>query len=60
MKVWIAGGRARPPGPGLGGGTGEAIAGRSEGRVIAPWGRSGDDLLLMYTGGTTGMPSSVM
>ena len=28
--------------------------------VIAPWGRSGDDLLLMYTGGTTGMPKGVM
>jgi 3-oxocholest-4-en-26-oate---CoA ligase len=29
-------------------------------RVRAPWGRSGDDLLLMYTGGTTGMPKGVM
>jgi len=29
-------------------------------RVEAPWGRSGDDLLLMYTGGTTGMPKGVM
>ncbi len=29
-------------------------------RQIAPWGRSGDDLLLMYTGGTTGMPKGVM
>ena len=28
--------------------------------VVAPWGRSGDDLLLMYTGGTTGMPKGVM
>ena len=26
----------------------------------APWGRSGDDLLLLYTGGTTGMPKGVM
>ena len=24
------------------------------------WGRSGDDLLLLYTGGTTGMPKGVM
>jgi len=38
----------------------EAIAGSGAGRVIAPWGRSGDDLLLMYTGGTTGMPKGVM
>jgi acyl-CoA synthetase (AMP-forming)/AMP-acid ligase II len=28
--------------------------------VVAHWGRSGDDLLLMYTGGTTGMPKGVM
>ncbi len=26
----------------------------------ATWGRSGDDLLLLYTGGTTGMPKGVM
>jgi fatty-acyl-CoA synthase len=29
-------------------------------RATAPWGRSGDDLLLLYTGGTTGMPKGVM
>ena len=29
-------------------------------RGNAPWGRSGDDLLLIYTGGTTGMPKGVM
>jgi 3-oxocholest-4-en-26-oate---CoA ligase len=28
--------------------------------VKAPWGRSQDDLLLLYTGGTTGMPKGVM
>ena len=27
---------------------------------IAPWSRRGDDLLLIYTGGTTGMPKGVM
>jgi len=26
----------------------------------APWSRSGDDLLLLYTGGTTGLPKGVM
>ncbi len=29
-------------------------------RVTGPWGRSGDDLYLLYTGGTTGMPKGVM
>jgi fatty-acyl-CoA synthase len=29
-------------------------------RTTAPWGRSGDDLLMLYTGGTTGMPKGVM
>jgi 3-oxocholest-4-en-26-oate---CoA ligase len=28
--------------------------------VSGPWGRSGDQLLLLYTGGTTGMPKGVM
>ena len=32
----------------------------SPGRVVAPWGRTGDDLLFLYTGGTTGMPKGVM
>jgi fatty-acyl-CoA synthase len=38
----------------------EAVAGQDVARVRAPWGRSGDDLLLLYTGGTTGMPKGVM
>jgi fatty-acyl-CoA synthase len=38
----------------------EGIVGRDVGRVTAPWGRSGDDLLILYTGGTTGMPKGVM
>ena len=28
--------------------------------VVAPWGRTGDQLLLLYTGGTTGRPKGVM
>jgi 3-oxocholest-4-en-26-oate---CoA ligase len=29
-------------------------------RLDPPWGRNGDDLILIYTGGTTGMPKGVM
>lgn len=32
----------------------------ANGRTRAPWGRSGDDQILIYTGGTTGMPKGVM
>jgi fatty-acyl-CoA synthase len=38
----------------------ESLADRDIGKVEAPWGRSGDDLLILYTGGTTGMPKGVM
>ncbi|HEX6867077.1 MAG TPA: AMP-binding protein [Caulobacteraceae bacterium] len=38
----------------------EAVVGDGADRIEAPWGRSGDDLLLLYTGGTTGMPKGVM
>ena len=38
----------------------EDAATAATGRVAPPWGRSGDDLFLMYTGGTTGMPKGVM
>ena len=37
----------------------EAAASATE-RTIPPHGRNGDDLLLLYTGGTTGMPKGVM
>jgi acyl-CoA synthetase (AMP-forming)/AMP-acid ligase II len=38
----------------------ETAAATETERVTAPWGREDDDLLLMYTGGTTGMPKGVM
>lgn len=38
----------------------EATATPNDGNVAGPWGRDGDDLLFMYTGGTTGMPKGVM
>lgn len=31
-----------------------------DGPYQAPWGRSGDDIIMIYTGGTTGMPKGVM
>ncbi|HEY2428284.1 MAG TPA: AMP-binding protein, partial [Acidimicrobiales bacterium] len=36
------------------------LAGRRLGRTRAPWKRTPDDLFLIYTGGTTGMPKGVM
>jgi acyl-CoA synthetase (AMP-forming)/AMP-acid ligase II len=37
----------------------QAAASHAE-RVTPPWGRSGDNLIMTYTGGTTGMPKGVM
>ena len=36
------------------------VAATASGRVVPDWGRSGDDLTMLYTGGTTGMPKGVM
>ena len=64
VKVWIhvddgpPGGKAQPcPDWAV---PYEQAAGSATGRTRAPWGRSGDDLLLIYTGGTTGRPKGVM
>jgi acyl-CoA synthetase (AMP-forming)/AMP-acid ligase II len=38
----------------------EQAASSASRRTVAPWGRSGDDLYILYTGGTTGMPKGVM
>jgi 3-oxocholest-4-en-26-oate---CoA ligase len=39
----------------------ESAAGTgSDAATIAPWGRDGDDLLMLYTGGTTGSPKGTM
>jgi len=38
----------------------DEAAGSATGRTTPPRGRSGDDLILIYTGGTTGRPKGVM
>ena len=38
----------------------EEAAGSATERTAASWGRDGDDLYFIYTGGTTGMPKGVM
>ena len=38
----------------------EDAANLGNGRCAPPWGRDGDDLYMLYTGGTTGMPKGVM
>ncbi|MEZ5238520.1 MAG: acyl-CoA synthetase [Microthrixaceae bacterium] len=38
----------------------DAVSTPAGARVSGPWGRSGDDILMIYTGGTTGMPKGVM
>jgi acyl-CoA synthetase (AMP-forming)/AMP-acid ligase II len=38
----------------------EQVARPQAARAMASWGRSGDDLILIYTGGTTGRPRGVM
>ena len=38
----------------------DAIGTGDGSRTAAPWSRSGDDIHMLYTGGTTGMPKGVM
>lgn len=59
VKAWIAvarDGRAAPDWAS----DYETLVAAGADRMTPPWGRSGDDLLFLYTGGTTGMPKAVM
>jgi fatty-acyl-CoA synthase len=38
----------------------DSVVGAGASAVETPWGRSPDDLLFLYTGGTTGLPKGVM
>ncbi|THD78256.1 MAG: acyl-CoA synthetase [Phenylobacterium sp.] len=61
VKAWIAVAEPGSPTPAWADDY-DAIVARvpAQRPVKAPWGRSPDDLLLLYTGGTTGMPKGVM
>jgi 3-oxocholest-4-en-26-oate---CoA ligase len=59
VRTWIAVGEPGHPVPAFAADY-EALVARDVGRTRAPWGRSGEDILILYTGGTTGMPKGVM
>ncbi|WP_374472542.1 AMP-binding protein [Phenylobacterium sp.] len=61
VKRWIAVSEPGHPAPGWSADYEAVVATPTAVRPTkAPWGRSPDDLLLLYTGGTTGMPKGVM
>lgn len=59
VKTWIAVAEEGHPAPDWAVDY-ESIVAKGGDRFEASWGRSADDLLFMYTGGTTGMPKGVM
>lgn len=68
VKCWIAAGRRAADSHDLASGSTvdwaipyeQAVQRLPRAPVSAAWGRSGDDLVILYTGGTTGMPKGVM
>jgi acyl-CoA synthetase (AMP-forming)/AMP-acid ligase II len=59
VKLWVHVGRGRFAGPPWAASY-EDAASAATGRTVAPWGRSGDDPVFIYTGGTTGRPKGVI
>ena len=61
VKAWIAVPEPGRPAPAWALDYEKIIAAPPARRLVtAPWGRSEDDVLMIYTGGTTGMPKGVM
>ena len=61
VKAWIAVAEPGHPTPDFASDYETIVAQAPAARpVSAPWGRTGDDMLFLYTGGTTGMPKGVM
>jgi fatty-acyl-CoA synthase len=59
VRTWIAAAEAGHPVPSFAADY-DALVARDTPRTQARWGRSGDDVLILYTGGTTGMPKGVL
>jgi acyl-CoA synthetase (AMP-forming)/AMP-acid ligase II len=59
-KIWIAIPSEGFPVPDWAVDYRDLLAGVTGEEVRAPWGRSGEDALMIYTGGTTGMPKGVL
>ena len=59
VRLWLHVGRERFACPRWAASYEEAVS-TWNGRTVAPWGRSGDDPIFIYTGGTTGLPKGVI
>lgn len=60
IKCWIASGAGKSALPDWVDAYEDIVRSPPGEEVYPPWGRSHDDILLIYTGGTTGMPKGVM
>ena len=60
VRLWVWIGPSDTPCPTWASRYGPLASGNVEKGISGPWGRSGDDLIFIYTGGTTGSPKGVM